>query len=55
MALKSMWTRNGGNGLGYVPRLFLPRLRRHGVPDDVADRLLTENVRELFAGAGAQS
>jgi phosphotriesterase-related protein len=55
MALKSMWTRNGGNGLGYVPRLFLSRLRRHGVPAEVTDRLLTTNVRRLFAGARTSS
>ena len=54
MALKSMWTRNGGTGLGYVPRLFLPRLRRHGVPAEVTDRLLTANVR-LFVAAQASS
>ena len=55
MALKSMWTRNGGNGLGYVPRLFLPRLRRHGVPGEVTDRLLTANVSRLFAAAQPRS
>jgi phosphotriesterase-related protein len=48
LAVKSMWTRNGGNGIGYVPRLFLPRLERHGVPGSVTSGLLTVNPRRLF-------
>lgn len=48
-ATKNMWTRNGGNGLGYVPRLFLPRLERHGVPAEITAELLTANPRRLFA------
>ncbi|MED5803834.1 phosphotriesterase [Gordonia sp. Z-3] len=51
MAAKSMWTRNGGNGIGYVPRLFLPRLERHGVPDQVATELMTINPGRLFEAA----
>jgi phosphotriesterase-related protein len=51
LAAKAMWTRNGGNGLGYVPRLFLPRLERHGVPASVAAELLTANPRNLFTEA----
>jgi phosphotriesterase-related protein len=50
-ATKNMWTRNGGNGLGYVPRLFLPRLERHGVPPAVTAELLTANPRRLFSRA----
>lgn len=48
MAVKSMWTRNGGNGMGYVPRLFLPRLERHGVPPAVVADLMTVNPRRMF-------
>ncbi|WP_142280854.1 phosphotriesterase family protein [Mycobacterium saskatchewanense] len=51
LAAKSMWTRNGGNGVGYVPRLFLPRLQRHGVPAEVTAALLTTNPRQLFTVA----
>jgi len=47
-ATKNMWTRNGGNGLGYVPRLFLSRLERHGVPAAVTADLMTVNPRSLF-------
>jgi phosphotriesterase-related protein len=47
--VKSMWTRNGGNGYGYLPRLFLPRLvRRHGVAQAAAEALLTINPMQLF-------
>ncbi|MCR5979386.1 phosphotriesterase [Gordonia jinghuaiqii] len=58
LASKAMWTRYGGNGIGYVPRLFLPRLQRHGVAPDVAAGLLAANPARLFSacvvrGAGA--
>lgn len=55
LSLKNMWTRNGGNGLGYVPRLFLPRLQRHGVPGGVTADLLTANPRRLFVGSALAS
>ncbi|MEV5302572.1 MULTISPECIES: phosphotriesterase family protein [Amycolatopsis methanolica group] len=55
LSLKNMWTRNGGNGVGYVPRLFLPRLERHGVPASVTADLLTTNPRRLFIGAARAS
>ena len=51
IALKSLWTRHGGNGMGFVPRLFLPRLERHGVPPAVTAELLTVNPRRLFTDA----
>lgn len=51
MAAKSMWTRHGGNGFGYVPQLFLPRLERHGVCPSVAAELMTKNPCRLFTGA----
>jgi phosphotriesterase-related protein len=43
-----MWTRFGGNGIGYVPTLFLPRLQRHGVAEEVAAMLMTLNPSTLF-------
>lgn len=50
--VKAMWTIHGGNGYGYIPRLFLPRLRRRfGIDGEQADALLTSNVRDLFVSA----
>ena len=51
--LKSMWTRNGGNGFGYVPRLFLDRLVRHGVDPQVAAGMLDERPAAVFEAAAA--
>ena len=51
LAVKSMWTRHGGNGVGYVPRLFLPRLQRHGVAAEVTAALMTTNPQRLFTAA----
>ena len=51
LAVKSMWTRHGGNGVGYVPRLFLPRLQRHGVAAEVTADLVSANPRRLFTAA----
>jgi phosphotriesterase-related protein len=45
---KSRWTQFGGSGVGYVPRLFLPRLERHGVPASVVAEMMTSNPRRLF-------
>jgi phosphotriesterase-related protein len=50
---KGMWTRYGGNGIAYVPKLFLPRLERHGVPPTVAAGLMTTNPRNLFVMAAS--
>jgi phosphotriesterase-related protein len=52
-ASKGMWTRNGGNGIGYVPKLFLPRLERHGVSPTVTAGLMTKNPSNLFTIAGS--
>ena len=49
--LKGMWTRHGGNGYGFVPRAFLPRLVALGVDPDLASGLLTANPATLFANA----
>jgi phosphotriesterase-related protein len=49
--LKAMWTRNGGNGYGYVPTAFLPRLVEAGVPAATATGLMTANPAALFVAA----
>jgi phosphotriesterase-related protein len=46
--LKMMYTRHGGFGYGYIPRHFVPRLRRHGLSDDQTKMLLTGNPRAVF-------
>ncbi|MBW0088488.1 phosphotriesterase [Pseudonocardia sp. KRD-184] len=51
VAAKSMLTCNGGNGFGYVPKIFLPRLERYGVTPEVAAALLTANPGRLFAAS----
>lgn len=51
LAAKSMFTKHGGNGVGYIPRLFLPRLQRHGVVAEVASALVTANPKRLFTSA----
>lgn len=51
--VKSMLARFGGNGFGFVSRLFLPRLVRHGVAPQVATALLTDNPRSLFIAAAS--
>jgi len=51
--LKSMWTRHGGNGFGYVPYLFLDRLVRHGVERTVADAMIDQHPAAVFDAAAA--
>jgi phosphotriesterase-related protein len=46
--LKMMLTHYGGNGYAYVPRHFLPRLKRHGVTDAALNRLMHDNPRSVF-------
>lgn len=46
--LKMMLTRYGGNGYAFVPRHFLPRLKRHGVADTALHRLMHDNPRSVF-------
>lgn len=53
--LKSMLTRHGGNGFGYVPVLFADRLAGIGVDPADIRRLIEGNPRALFdlaAGGG---
>ena len=49
--LKSMLRRHGGNGLSYVPAVFLDRLLDLGLDADVVHAVGTSNVRDLFEGA----
>lgn len=49
--LKMMLTRYGGFGYAYVLRHFVPRLRRHGVGEDMIRRLLVDNPRAVFSAA----
>lgn len=46
--VKMMLTRYGGNGYAFVIRHFLPRLKRHGLDDDILARLMTDNPRGVF-------
>jgi len=46
--LKMMLSHYGGNGYAYVPRHFLPRLKRHGVADAALGRLMHDNPRSVF-------
>jgi len=49
--LKSMLRRHGGNGLSYIPAVFLDRLLDLGLDADVVRGVNTRNVRDLFEGA----
>ncbi len=51
MFLKTMLRRNGGNGLAYVPAVFLDRLRQDGLDDATVLAVNTTNVQELFETA----
>lgn len=46
--LKMMLTHYGGNGYAFVPKHFLPRLKRHGVADTALKRLMHDNPRSVF-------
>ena len=47
--LKMMLTRYGGFGYAYVLRHYVPRLRRHGVPEAAIRAMLVGNPRAVFA------
>ncbi|WP_236795613.1 phosphotriesterase [Amycolatopsis sp. GM8] len=51
VSLKTMWTRNGGNGYGYVLKAFIPRLLERGISADTCRGILTDNPAAVFAGA----
>jgi phosphotriesterase-related protein len=46
--LKMMLTRYGGNGYAYIPRHFLPRLRRHGLNEAILNQMMRDNPRSVF-------
>ncbi|WP_414474716.1 phosphotriesterase [Microvirga sp. M2] len=46
--LKMMLTRYGGNGYAYIPRHFLPRLRRHGLKEAILNQMMQDNPRSVF-------
>ncbi|WP_218064169.1 phosphotriesterase family protein [Nguyenibacter vanlangensis] len=48
--LKSMLTRYGGHGYGYILRHFVPRLRRLGLGDRDIEQLLVANPRQAMCG-----
>ena len=47
--LKMMLTRYGGFGYAYVLRHYVPRLRRHSVPEAAIRAMLVNNPRAVFA------
>lgn len=51
VGMKTMWTKFGGNGYGFVQRIFLPRLVDAGVPRELVETLLTQNPRSVFIAA----
>lgn len=46
--VKMMLTRYGGNGYAFVTKHFLPRLLRHGLPEQALDTLMVTNPRRVF-------
>jgi phosphotriesterase-related protein len=46
--LKMMLSHYGGFGYAYVLRHFIPRLKRHGVPNAAISAMLVENPRSVF-------
>lgn len=47
--LKQMWVKNGGNGWGFVPNVFLSLLSAKGVDHKIIERLCTVNPANLLA------
>lgn len=46
--LKMMLTCYGGNGYAYILRHFVPRLRRHGVTQEIIQTMLVDNPAKVF-------
>lgn len=46
--LKQMWAKNGGNGWGFVPNVFLSLLAKKGVDKATLDRLCIDNPANLL-------
>ena len=47
--LKMMLTKYGGFGYGYILRHFVPRLKRHGLDQDIIDLMLKQNPVRVFS------
>ncbi|MRT03962.1 phosphotriesterase family protein [Ewingella americana] len=47
--LKTMLTKFGGHGYGYILKHFVPRLRRHGVTGEQLETLLIGNPQRVFS------
>ncbi len=47
--LKMMLSHYGGFGYAYVLKHFIPRLRRHGVPENNIQAMLVGNPRSIFS------
>jgi len=48
--LKTMLTRFGGHGYGYILKHFVPRLKRHGVSGEQLETLMIANPQRVFGG-----
>ncbi|MDI6958817.1 phosphotriesterase-related protein, partial [Pantoea sp. Pa-EAmG] len=48
--LKTMLTRYGGHGYGYILKHFVPRLKRHGVSGEQLETLMIDNPQRVFGG-----
>lgn len=46
--LKQMWAKNGGNGWGFVPNVFLSLLAARGVESAIIEQLCTKNPANLL-------
>lgn len=46
--LKQMWSQNGGNGLAFVPQVFLGLLTNAGIDEAAALKLITDNPRKAL-------
>lgn len=51
VGMKTMWTRFGGNGYGFILDCFIPRLLELAVSGEVAQTIMTSNPREVFTSA----
>lgn len=48
--LKTMLTRYGGHGYGYILKHFVPRLRRHGISGEQLEKVMIKNPQCVFGG-----
>ncbi|CAK9883858.1 MAG: Phosphotriesterase homology protein [Candidatus Erwinia impunctatus] len=48
--LKTMLTRYGGHGYGYILNHFVPRMRRHGISGEQLETLMITNPQRVFGG-----